>query len=59
MAEATNKPEMMCGLHYFNPVQIMKLVEIVSTEHTTPEVTAAVTEFVKKTGKVYTVTQDQ
>ena len=41
----------MVWLHYFNPVQIMKLVEVVSTEHTTPAVLDAVVAFVDKTGK--------
>ena len=40
------------GLHYFNPVQIMKLVEVISTEHTDPAVITSVNEFVGKTGKV-------
>ena len=38
--------------HYFNPVQIMKLCEIVKTDHTDPQVIDDVSAFVKKTGKV-------
>jgi len=52
MAVASGRPSQMVGLHYFNPVQLMKLVEIISTEHTDPSVTEKVVEFVKKTGKV-------
>mmetsp|Transcript_18260 Transcript_18260/g.47701 ORF Transcript_18260/g.47701 Transcript_18260/m.47701 type:complete len:333 (+) Transcript_18260:63-1061(+) len=52
MAAASGVPERVCGLHYFNPVQVMKLVEVVKTEETNPEVIAAVTDFVKATKKV-------
>jgi len=52
MADASGIPERVCGLHYFNPVQIMKLVEVVRTDKTDPAVIDAVTEFVVKTGKV-------
>ena len=52
MAEASGRPEKVCGLHYFNPVQIMKLCEIVKTDHTDPQVIDDVSAFVKKTGKV-------
>jgi 3-hydroxyacyl-CoA dehydrogenase len=51
MAEASGVPERVCGLHYFNPVQMMKLVEIIHTEQTTPDVLASVNEFVVQTGK--------
>ena len=52
MALASGRPSHVCGLHYFNPVQIMKLVEIVATDHTDPAAIDAVSAFVKKTGKV-------
>ena len=39
-------------MHFMNPVPIMKLVEVVSTEHTDPKVTASAFEFVKTTKKV-------
>ena len=52
MADASGVPERVCGIHYFNPVQIMKLVEVVSTEKSDPALIAKVTEFVNKTGKV-------
>ena len=52
MAAASGRPEDVCGLHYFNPVQIMKLVEIVSTEHTSQDTIDRVTKYVKQTGKV-------
>ena len=52
MAEASGVEERVCGLHYFNPVQMMKLVEIIHTEKTSPEVLEAVNAFVVQTGKV-------
>ena len=52
MAVASGRPEDVCGLHYFNPVQIMKLVEVVRTEHTSQATVDAVTAYVEKTGKV-------
>ena len=52
MALASGRPEDVVGLHYFNPVQIMKLVEVVSTEHTLASNVDAVTAYVERTGKV-------
>ena len=52
MAAASGVPERVCGLHYFNPVQVMKLVEIISTDTTDPAAIDSVAQFVKNTGKV-------
>lgn len=38
MAEISNRPEKFVGLHFFNPVQMMKLVEVIRTTHTDPAV---------------------
>jgi 3-hydroxyacyl-CoA dehydrogenase len=51
MALASNRPSQFIGLHFFNPVQIMKLVEVISTQHTSPEVVTKVTAYCKKIGK--------
>lgn len=39
MAKATNRPQDVIGMHFFNPAAIMKLVEVVSTVSTSDEVT--------------------
>jgi len=44
-------PERVVGIHFFNPAHIMKLVEVVSGAHTSPEVTAKAREFVLGIGK--------
>lgn len=50
-ALASGRAEQFCGLHYFNPVQLMRLVEIVRTEHTSDATIGAASDFVKKIGK--------
>jgi 3-hydroxybutyryl-CoA dehydrogenase len=53
LAETTKRPTRVIGLHFFNPAPVMKLVEIVPTLRTDPEVLKAAQEFtakVKKTG---------
>jgi 3-hydroxybutyryl-CoA dehydrogenase len=49
---ATKRPEHFIGLHFFNPVPLMKLVEVVRTIATAPDVYDAAYEFAKKLGKV-------
>ena len=56
---ATKRPERFIGLHFFNPVPMMKLVEVVKTIATTPEVFDAAVEFGKKLGKVPVRTSDK
>jgi 3-hydroxybutyryl-CoA dehydrogenase len=51
MAAACGRPERMLGLHFFNPVPLMKLVEVVRTITTSDETVDAAFEFVKKLGK--------
>jgi 3-hydroxyacyl-CoA dehydrogenase/enoyl-CoA hydratase/3-hydroxybutyryl-CoA epimerase len=46
------KPENLVGIHYFNPVAKMPLVEVVHGEKTSPEVAKQAIAFVSKTGKL-------
>ncbi|MCH6560625.1 3-hydroxybutyryl-CoA dehydrogenase [candidate division KSB1 bacterium] len=52
MAAATERPDKFVGLHFFNPVPIMKLVEVVRTIQTSQETFDAAFEFAKSVGKV-------
>ena len=56
---ATKRPERFIGLHFFNPVPLMKLVEVVRTITTAPDVYEAACEFAKKVGKVPVRTSDK
>ena len=56
---ATRRPERFIGLHFFNPVPMMKLVEVVKTIATAPEVFDAAVEFGRKLGKVPVRTSDK
>jgi 3-hydroxybutyryl-CoA dehydrogenase len=56
---ATKRPERFIGLHFFNPVPMMKLVEVVRTIATAPDVFAAAVDFGKKLGKVPVRTVDK
>ena len=51
MAAATGRPERFVGLHFFNPVPVMKLVEVVRTIATGQEAYDAALEFVRQIGK--------
>lgn len=51
MALASGRADKFVGLHFFNPVQVMKLVEVIKTTHTNPEAVKAVAEFGTKIGK--------
>lgn len=51
MAAACGRPDRMLGLHFFNPVPLMKLVEVVRTITTSEETANAAFEFAKKLGK--------
>lgn len=45
IAMGTSRPEQVCGMHFFNPATVMKLVEVISTQRTAPEVTSSAAEF--------------
>jgi 3-hydroxybutyryl-CoA dehydrogenase len=51
MAMFTNRPERFVGLHFFNPVPVMKLVEVVRTLITSDETFETAAEFVRTVGK--------
>ncbi|MFA9444997.1 3-hydroxyacyl-CoA dehydrogenase family protein [Egicoccus sp. AB-alg6-2] len=51
-AMVTDRPDRVVGLHFFNPAAIMKLVEIVTTVRTEPEVVEQARAFVDRIGKV-------
>ncbi len=51
MAEASGRPDRFVGLHFFNPVQLMRLVEVVRTDATDDEVFAAARAFGEACGK--------
>jgi 3-hydroxybutyryl-CoA dehydrogenase len=53
------RPERFVGLHFFNPVPLMKLVEVVRTIATAPDVYDTVYEFAKRLGKVPVRTRDK
>jgi 3-hydroxybutyryl-CoA dehydrogenase len=56
---STRRPERFIGLHFFNPVPLMKLVEVVRTIATASEVYDTAYEFAKKLGKVPVRTSDK
>jgi 3-hydroxybutyryl-CoA dehydrogenase len=56
---SVKRPERFIGLHFFNPVPLMKLVEVVRTIATADEVYQTAYEFGKKLGKVPVRTSDK
>ncbi|WP_079407106.1 3-hydroxybutyryl-CoA dehydrogenase [Streptomyces sp. 3211] len=57
---ATGRADRVLGLHFFNPVPVLPLVEIVTSLHTSAEVTALAQEFVRDTlGKTAVHSQDR
>jgi len=59
VAAATKRPERFVGLHFFNPVPLMKLVEVVRTVATSDQVFETAFEFGKSLGKVPVHTSDK
>jgi 3-hydroxybutyryl-CoA dehydrogenase len=59
LMSATKRPERFIGLHFFNPVPLMKLVEVVKTIATASDVYDTAYEFGKKLGKVPVRTSDK
>ena len=58
IAAVTSRPEMVIGMHFMNPVPIMKLVEIIRGYNTSDEVTNQIMELSKQLDKVPTEVND-
>ncbi|TPX39710.1 hypothetical protein SeLEV6574_g07030 [Synchytrium endobioticum] len=58
IAAATGRPDRVAGLHFFNPVPQMKLVEIVRTSHTSPETVGRLKSLCSDLGKTAVVCRD-
>ncbi len=52
IAAATERPDKVIGMHFFNPVPLMKLLEVIRALGTSDETTATIVEVGKKMGKV-------
>jgi 3-hydroxybutyryl-CoA dehydrogenase len=58
IAAATRRPELVIGMHFFNPVPIMKLVEVISGLATSDATRSTVLEIVTKLGKTAVQSKD-
>jgi 3-hydroxyacyl-CoA dehydrogenase/enoyl-CoA hydratase/3-hydroxybutyryl-CoA epimerase len=58
IATAARRPERVVGMHFFNPVNKMPLVEVIYGAKTDPEVTATIFDLAKKMGKTPVVVKD-
>lgn len=58
IAAATNRPNKVIGMHFMNPVPIMKLVEIINGYATDEEVTKTIVDLSKQLGKTPSVVND-
>jgi 3-hydroxybutyryl-CoA dehydrogenase len=52
IASVTKRPELVIGMHFMNPVPVMKLVEIINGYATSKEVNTIITELSKRLGKI-------
>ena len=58
LAESLERPEKFCGMHFFNPVPLMPLVEVIRGEKTSDETIAATVAYASKMGKTAIVVND-
>jgi 3-hydroxybutyryl-CoA dehydrogenase len=58
LAAATSRPDRVIGMHFFNPVPVLKLVEVVRGRETSDETAKAVTELARELGKTPAVAND-
>ena len=58
LAAATGRPDRVIGMHFFNPVPVLKLVEVVRGKETSDETAEAITELARELGKTPAVAND-
>lgn len=58
IAAGVMSPQRVIGMHFFNPATIMKLVEVVNTEHTNAQTTETIVELARQMGKVPVLCKD-
>ncbi len=58
MGAVTKRPDKVCGLHFFNPAPVMKLVEVVRTISTSEETIETVKQFAISLGKTPVLAKD-
>ena len=58
LAAATSRPDKVIGMHFFNPVPVLKLVEVVRGRETSDETGAAITRLAEELGKTPAVAND-
>ena len=58
LAAGTRHPQRVLGLHFFNPVHRMQLVEVIAARQTAPEALARAVRFVQRIGKLPVVVKD-
>lgn len=58
LAESLERPDKFCGMHFFNPVPLMPLVEVIRGEKTSDDTVAATVAYAAKMGKTAIVVND-
>ena len=58
LAEALERPEDFCGMHFFNPVHMMPLVEVIRGKKTSEKAIATTVKYARKMGKTPVVVND-
>jgi 3-hydroxybutyryl-CoA dehydrogenase len=59
LAEVTERPEQVVGMHFFNPAPVMALVELIASEETSEETFAFAEAFAKRLGKTTVRSKDR
>lgn len=58
IAAATSRPEMVIGMHFMNPVPVMKLVEVINGYATSQEISTQIVDIIRKLGKTPCLVND-